>query len=165
MTKQKAIATTAFGMILVFTVHFFSTVYVSRDLQQREVMQTALVIPDTVLPYNADKLKQLFKQWALPQQAVAKVAEAVDNPLAEYDNTQLGDTRIALLAIYQLQQHTAVLALQATGQPLYYVRMAAGENIGDIQLNRITQRDVTITRGAQQVTLRLFKPVSASSEE
>ena len=164
MTKQQVVGITAVIAVLLCALHFVNSVYVAGESQQRELTQLNLTVSDNALPYNADTLQQLLAQWSLPQQAEPGAAETAESPLAGYDNTQLGDTRIALLAIYQQQQPKAVLALQQNGQPLNFVRLTAGENIGDIQLSQVTRRDVTITRGAQQVKLRLFNPVSASSE-
>ncbi|MBV2127784.1 hypothetical protein [Arsukibacterium indicum] len=164
MTKQKAVGLTVVGTALLCMVHFVNSVYMAGDSSQRELNQSAISLADNALPYNADTLLQLMAAWALPEEQAVATDIAADNPLAGYDNTRLGNTNIALLAIYQLQQPTAVLALQTDGQPVQYVRLMAGEEVGDIRLSGVSQRNVTIVRGPQQVELRLFNPVSASSE-
>lgn len=164
MTNQKAVALAAIGTALLCMVHFINSVYMAGDASQREINQTAIPVSDNPLPYNADTLMQLMAAWALPAEPATATDIAADNPLAGYDNTRLGNTNIALLAIYQQQQPTAVLALQTDGQPVQYARLMAGEEVGDIRLSRVSTRNVTIVRGTQQVELRLFNPVSASSE-
>lgn len=164
MTNQKAVGLTAIGTALLCMVHFINSVYMAGDPSQRELNQSAIPVADNASPYNADTLMQLVAAWAVPEEQATAADIAADNPLAGYDNTRLGNTNIALLAIYQQQRPTAVLALQTDGQPLQYVRLMAGEEVGDIRLSRISQRNVTIVRGPQQVELRLFNPVSASSE-
>lgn len=164
MTNQQAVALTVFGSLLLCTVHFINSVYVATEPQQRTVDSLILTLPDTAVPYNADTLQQLLAQWSLAAATEVAPDNAALNALAGYDNTLLGDTRIALLAIYRQQQPTAVLALQQPGQPIHFARIMAGESVGDIQLSQLTGRTVTITRGAQQVTLRLFNPGSAVAE-
>lgn len=164
MTNQNGVALTAAGAILLCVIHFFSVVYLAGEPQQRELDPVPIALPDNALPYNADTLQQLIAQWVVPAPAESAAEQVLANPLAGYDNTRLGDTQIALLAIYRQKQPTAVLALQSPGQPLRFVRLVAGDNVGDITLSQVSGRDVTITRGAQQVTLRLFNPGSASSE-
>lgn len=164
MTNQKMLALTALGTGLLCALHFVNSVYVAKDTQQRELSPVSLTVPDNALPYNADTLQQLLAQWSVPEVTDSASNEVAANALSGYDNTQLGDTSIALLAIYQQQQPKAVLALQKNGQDISFVRLAAGESVGDIELSLLTQRDVTITRGSQQVKLRLFNPGSASSE-
>ncbi|WP_019674713.1 hypothetical protein [Arsukibacterium perlucidum] len=164
MTNLQGGALTASGVFLFCIIHFFTTVYQADEPQLRELNPAALTLADNGLPYNADTLQQLVAAWSLPVAADNVPEQALADPLAGYDNTMLGDTSIALLAIYQQQQHKAVLAVQIPGQPLNFVHLLAGDSVGDIILSQVSQREVTVTRGSQQVKLRLFKPGSASSE-
>lgn len=164
MTERKVIVITAVVMLLLCSVHFFSTVYVKATPQQRELNASPLTSGNTALPYNADTLAQIVAQWSLPVTTEQPLEQSQTSALAGFDNARLGDTNIALLAIYQQQQSVAVLALQTADQPVRFVRLNAGDSAGDIELSQVNRRDVTITRGAQQVQLRLFNPGSASSE-
>jgi len=164
MTSQRGVALTAAGTILLCVVHFVNGVYLAEQPQLRELDFEPIALPDNALPYNADTLQQTISQWALPALATAAPEQAAANLLAGYDNARLGNTHIALLAIYQQQQPTAVLALQSPNQPLTFVRLVAGERIGDIELSQVSVRNVTMAQDGQQITLRLFNPGSASSE-
>lgn len=164
MTERKVIVITAVIMLLLCSIHFFSVVYVKGTPQQRELNPSPLTLGNTALPYDADTVTQLVAQWLLPVITEPAVDQEPVSALAGFDNARLGDTNVALLAIYQQKQSVAVLALQIAEQPVSFVRLNAGDKAGDIELSQVNRRDVTITRGTQQVQLRLFNPGSASSE-
>lgn len=164
MTQVKAITLTATATLLVCLVHFFAAVYVQGEKVQRDISASALAQVNTVLPYNADTLAAIIRQWAPQQASEPAETQQQASMLSGFDNARLGDTTVALLAIYQQQKPVAVLALQTADKPVVFVRLSAQDTTGDIALSQINRRDVTITRGSQQVKLRLFNPGSAAAE-
>jgi hypothetical protein len=164
MITNKAVALTALLTLAACSLHFVSAVYVGGEAQQRELNIGNLPALNATLPYQADALTTMLTGWAKPEVTEAPVSATAEPQLAGFDKATLGDVTVALLAIYQKQQAVAVLALQQPGEALSFVRLKAGTTVGDIELSSISQRNVTLIRGAQQVQLRLFNPGSASSE-
>lgn len=159
MTQNRLVITVAAITALLLLLHFFSAVFVYGSSQSRALDVPAMNTPDKALPYNVEKWLQVVALWALPEPKESDAgATTLDSALQQFDNAQLGDTTVALLAIYRTKQAVAVLALQTQGQSVRYVRLKQSESDNDISVSHINPRDVTITRGEQQVSLRLFTP-------
>jgi hypothetical protein len=162
----KPVLLTALITSAVCLVHFFSAVYVpSHDEQRSLSIPTLSVLPQGV-PYQPQALQSTIAQWLIPADGAANETEQANNAaLANFDKTVLGDTTVALLAIYQRQQPTAVLALQRIGTPITYVQLTEGADINGIELTDINHRHIVLQHGAEQVQLQLFNPNSAVPDE
>ncbi|MCD1599850.1 hypothetical protein [Rheinheimera aquimaris] len=118
-------------------------------------------------PYKDDLYKQLIAEWIIPasengpQSSVADSAQQLNG----FDKVTLDNTTIALLAIYQRKQLTAVLALQRIGTPITYVQLTKGADINGIELADINRRHIVLQHGAEQVRLQLFNPNSAVPDD
>lgn len=145
-------------------IHFFSAVYVPLSAGERQLSFEPLVVPATVLPYQPATLTQAIAQWQLPETEQTENDAGSTPDLSAFDNTLLGDTRVSLLAVYQLTKPVAVLALQQTDKPLRYVRLMAGDSDAEITVKTIAQRSITLSHKDTQASLRLFTPPSAATE-
>lgn len=165
MTSNRMLVfSSALFMIAVFCIHFINKVYVNNEHQERTIETVQFTLPDSRLPYNADILGGLLARWAALTEA-EKQPENTDASLEGYDHSQLGDLRITLLAIYQSKKPKAVLAVQEPDKPIQFLRLREGELIGDIVLSRVKQRDIILSKGTQQVQLRLFNPGQVSTDQ
>lgn len=145
-------------------IHFFSAVYVHRAADQRQLSVELLTVLSTSLPYQAEALTQTIAQWQLPKSSQAEDTAGLTKDLSGFDNTLLGDTRVSLLAIYQLTTPVAVLALQQADKPIRYVRLITGDNDADITVKTIAQRSITLSHNDKLASLRLFTPLAAATE-
>lgn len=145
-------------------LHFFSAVYVPLSAGERQLNLQPLSVAATKLPYQPEALAQTIAQWQLPNAEQTESNAASTPDLSAFDNTLMGDTRVSLLAIYQLTRPVAVMALQQTDKPLRYVRLTAGDSDGDITVKSIAQRSITLSHNDTQASLRLFTPPSAATE-
>ncbi|MEH8015824.1 hypothetical protein MN202_01145 [Rheinheimera muenzenbergensis] len=164
MMLTRPVAITGIVTTLVCGLHFISAVYVPVQGEQRVLTVPEIPALAYVLPYQPEQLQNAVAQWFVPTENTAAAATQSAELLAGFDNTVLGDTTVALLAIYQQQHPAAVLALQQVGQSVKYVRLLVGESSGDIALSQISRRDITLSYNDKQVTLKLFTPASAVTE-
>lgn len=163
MTERKLIMYSVLMMVLLCTVHFFSQVWVYAPAQSRSVEQVDLTASGIKPPYDAGQLQARLQGWALPVVAPAKATEPKEQALTGFDSGRLGNTTIALLAIYQKQQSVAVLAISTADTSLQFVRLQQGQLIDDIELFSVSAREVVLRLREQELTLRLFNPIPAAA--
>lgn len=163
MTERRVLLYSTIMMALFCTVHFFSQVWVYVPTQSRTVEPVLLAVTESELPYDADQLQKLLQGWALPVVTPSVATESNEPALSGFDSGRLGNTTIALLAIYQKQQSVAVLAISSADTALQFVRLQQGQLIDDIELVHLLPREVVLRLREQELTLRLFNPVSAAA--
>lgn len=164
MTKNLPLSVTAGALMLLCSLHFFSSVYVAEDGEQKPLAIAAIALNSTALPYQPEELQQHIAQWIVPEASAGPAADPMAQQLAGFDQVKLGNITLALLAIYQRQQAVAVLAIQQPDQQLEYVRLAKGQSLHNIELAEIGRSHITLRYNEQQQQLQLFNPGSAVTE-
>lgn len=165
MSQIKVLTLAALGVIVICAAHFLSKVYVASEYKERELTVAPLPVLDNTFPYDVDIVQRSLVKWGVSTAADMETEDESNIRLDGLDNARLGDTQVTLLAIYQQQQSKAVLAFETSREPNKFVNLAEGESSGDIVLSQVGRRDVTLSRGEQQIMLRLFSPDLVSSEE
>lgn len=163
VAKAKLIAVLGPGLLVLalLLLHFFTSFYVpqSSDARDQQLPQINSLIQAKLYDEQAvlTQLEQLNAAQNTTQAGLAD--EAAPTVPDRFDSWHSDGQWIALMAIYQQQQATALLWLKtkAAATP-ELVRLQQGEQHQGVSVIELTSTTATLQLNQQQRTLRLFTP-------
>ncbi|MBU2225656.1 MAG: hypothetical protein KKB00_16625 [Gammaproteobacteria bacterium] len=158
MSKSAILITICF-LAVIFSVDFFSRVYL--DIDARDLPMTVTSVPEVVRPKAIPAtLKEEVANLKSP-------ASDENTRTQNFDSAVLSQYKFTLLAIYlKSGQHTAVMsARDIKNNKDEIIKLKEGEQYFDISVSHVQGKLVEMHHHEQSIKLRLFDNTSLQERE